>query len=280
MSGTGAFDPGVNWSVISGGGTLSANSGSSVTYTAPTVTGDTSVQIKAEAAGNYSIFKTLQLTVKASAPTPPPIPTPDLPTQTDFAQPSAIVGQVQDVGPIGPNASLVSTNFEPTRSANLKADGSFSLPLGANDTLSSAAQPVFGRVQLGVDSLTNTGGCSGQIVFSNLGLQGYFLDTLLYRPTSNPSGTNPSLSSITIEGSVGEIKRVSMVQNVWLFAPSRGSARGTVVCAGGYVQANLQFKAGWNALALYVDAGGTYNGIRYLSADPKPATFGLAQFPM
>jgi len=70
VSGTGAFDPGVNWSVLSGGGTLSANTGSSVTYTAPNVASDTSVQIKAEAAGNYSIFKTLQLTVKAATPTP------------------------------------------------------------------------------------------------------------------------------------------------------------------------------------------------------------------
>ena len=73
VSGTGAFDPGVNWSVISGGGTLSANTGSSVTYTAPTVTADTSVQIKAEAAGNYNVFKTLQLTVKSS--TTPPVNT-------------------------------------------------------------------------------------------------------------------------------------------------------------------------------------------------------------
>ena len=213
-------------------------------------------------------------------PTPPPFPLPDLPTPTDFSQPTAITGKVQDVGPIGPYASLVSTYFTPTRAATFKTDGSFSLPLGASDTFSSAAQPIFGRVQLGVDSLTNTGGCSGQIAFSNLGLVGYFLDTLLYQPTSNLSGTNLSLASITVQGSTGENKRVSLVQNVWVFASTSGSARGTVVCAGGFVQANLQFKAGWNALTLYVDAGGTYNGIRYLSADPKPVTFGTTQFPM
>jgi len=86
VSGTGAFDPGVNWSVISGGGALSANTGSSVTYTAPSVTADTSVQIKAEAAGNYSIFKTLQLTVKAS--TPPAVGDTVIPDTTKVSDPA------------------------------------------------------------------------------------------------------------------------------------------------------------------------------------------------
>ena len=46
------------------------------------------------------------------------------------------------------------------------------------------------------------------------------------------------------------------------------------MCAGGYVQANLQLKAGWNALTASFDSVGTYNGTRYLSADPKPVVFG------
>ena len=70
VSGTGAFSPAVNWSVISGGGTLSSTSGSSVTYTAPTVTADIAVQIKATAAGDSSVSKTLTLTVQP--PTSPP----------------------------------------------------------------------------------------------------------------------------------------------------------------------------------------------------------------
>jgi hypothetical protein len=63
VSGTGAFDPSVNWSIVSGGGGLSSATGGNVTYTAPTVTSNTSVQIKAAATGDSSISKTLQVSV-------------------------------------------------------------------------------------------------------------------------------------------------------------------------------------------------------------------------
>jgi hypothetical protein len=71
VTGTGAFNPSVNWSIMSGDGSLSSNTGSSVTYTAPTVTSATTVQIKATAAGDSSISKTLQVTVQAASPPPP-----------------------------------------------------------------------------------------------------------------------------------------------------------------------------------------------------------------
>jgi hypothetical protein len=66
VTGTGSFSPGVNWSITSGGGSLSSSTGSSVTYTAPTVTSATTVQIKAAAAGDSSISKALQVSVSAS----------------------------------------------------------------------------------------------------------------------------------------------------------------------------------------------------------------------
>ena len=66
VSGTGAFSPAVNWSIVSGGGSLSASTGGNVTYTAPSVTVNTAVQVKATAAGEVSISKTLAITVQIS----------------------------------------------------------------------------------------------------------------------------------------------------------------------------------------------------------------------
>ena len=63
--GTGTFNQSVNWSVISGGGTLSSDTGTNVTYTAPTVTSQTAVQIKATAAGDTKFSQTLAVTVTA-----------------------------------------------------------------------------------------------------------------------------------------------------------------------------------------------------------------------
>ncbi len=70
VSGTGSFDGNVNWSILSGGGSISNGTGNTVTYTAPTVTINTGVQIKAVATGDSSISKTLQLTVQAAPPPP------------------------------------------------------------------------------------------------------------------------------------------------------------------------------------------------------------------
>ena len=66
VSGTGAFNPAVNWNIVSGGGSLSASTGGNVTYTAPSVTVITTVQIKATAAGEMSISKTVAITVQIS----------------------------------------------------------------------------------------------------------------------------------------------------------------------------------------------------------------------
>jgi hypothetical protein len=68
VNGTSTFNPGVTWSIVSGGGTLSSNSGSGVTYTAPTVTSATTVQIVAAAAGDGNFSQTLNLNVTPVLP--------------------------------------------------------------------------------------------------------------------------------------------------------------------------------------------------------------------
>jgi sugar lactone lactonase YvrE len=69
VSGTGTFNAAVSWSIVSGGGSLSSSTGGTVTYTAPTVTASTPVQIKATAAGDSSVSKTVQVTVNPSTST-------------------------------------------------------------------------------------------------------------------------------------------------------------------------------------------------------------------
>jgi hypothetical protein len=73
VSGTGTFKGGVNWSIVSGGGNLSGTTGTSVSYTAPTVTSSTTVQIKAVAEGDSNISKTLTLTVSPLTATDKPV---------------------------------------------------------------------------------------------------------------------------------------------------------------------------------------------------------------
>jgi Bacterial Ig-like domain len=73
VSGTGAFNAGVNWSIESGGGTLSATTGSSVTFTAPTVTVSTTVKIKATATGDAKVSQELSLSVTVGTNTAPTV---------------------------------------------------------------------------------------------------------------------------------------------------------------------------------------------------------------
>jgi C1A family cysteine protease len=73
VSGIGTFNTSVNWSIASGGGSLSSNTGGSVTYTAPTVTSAITVQIKAAAAGDSSISKSLQISVQVGTPGADPL---------------------------------------------------------------------------------------------------------------------------------------------------------------------------------------------------------------
>jgi hypothetical protein len=73
VTGTGTFNKNINWSIVSGGGSLSSNTGGSVNYTAPTVSVQTSVQIKASAMGDTNFSKTLALNVLPIAGTDKPV---------------------------------------------------------------------------------------------------------------------------------------------------------------------------------------------------------------
>ena len=72
VKGTGMFIPAVDWSIVSGGGSLSSSTGPSVTYTAPSVTVSTAVQVKAASQGDSSVSKTVMVTVQPAAATPKP----------------------------------------------------------------------------------------------------------------------------------------------------------------------------------------------------------------
>jgi hypothetical protein len=73
VTGTGTFNSNVNWSIVSGGGSLSSNTGRSVTYTAPTVSVQTPVQVKAASVGDSSFTKILTVTVSPVAATDKPV---------------------------------------------------------------------------------------------------------------------------------------------------------------------------------------------------------------
>jgi hypothetical protein len=81
VTGTGVFNSGVNWSIVSGGGSLSSNTGATVTYTAPSVTTATTVQVKATAAGDSNVSQTLNLSI---APVKPAI----IPEHTKITDPA------------------------------------------------------------------------------------------------------------------------------------------------------------------------------------------------
>ncbi|MFC6660232.1 hypothetical protein [Deinococcus multiflagellatus] len=70
VDGTGAFDPALTWTVVSGGGTLSAASGPRVTLTAPG--GPATVTVRATSVANPEVSGTV--TVQVAAPPPPPPP--------------------------------------------------------------------------------------------------------------------------------------------------------------------------------------------------------------
>jgi Astacin (Peptidase family M12A) len=67
VSGTGSFNSGINWSIVSGSGSLSSTTGSPVTYTAPNVITATTAKIRATSAGDSS--KTADVTLTISVPT-------------------------------------------------------------------------------------------------------------------------------------------------------------------------------------------------------------------
>jgi Bacterial Ig-like domain len=73
VNGVGTFNSNVNWSIVSGGGGLSSNTGSNVTYTAPSVIVQTTVEVKATSAGDANFSKTLTFIVSPVVATAKPV---------------------------------------------------------------------------------------------------------------------------------------------------------------------------------------------------------------
>ncbi len=71
VQGTGTFNGGVLWAIVSGGGTLSTTSGAQTVYTAPQVSADSTAVIRATATGDATKTSSVQLVVKNIATTPP-----------------------------------------------------------------------------------------------------------------------------------------------------------------------------------------------------------------
>ena len=65
VNGSGSFDSTVNWTVQSGGGTLSANTGPTVSYTAPTAEGN--AVVRASAAGDLNKFTDVTITISQAS---------------------------------------------------------------------------------------------------------------------------------------------------------------------------------------------------------------------
>ena len=66
VTGTGAFDSSVTWSIVSGGGTLSATSGSSVTYSAPSAIPASTTVVKATSTADSSKSASVTININSS----------------------------------------------------------------------------------------------------------------------------------------------------------------------------------------------------------------------
>ena len=126
VSGTGAFNAGVNWSIASGGGNLSASTGANVTYTAPSVTSSTTVQIKVTAAGDSSMFKTVTITVQPATATPKPI------INAFSATPSSLTA-----------AGQVTLIWDVSNATSLSVDSGVGAVTGTSKVVSVASSTAF-----------------------------------------------------------------------------------------------------------------------------------------
>lgn len=126
VSGTGTFNANVNWSIVSGGGSLSGSTGGSVTYTAPTVTSATTVQIKAAAVGDLNISKLLQISVQVVTPGNDPLVEANawkapIPTDAEQVSPDEFKNRVASGELIISSAALIEA-AQKTRNEQFKTD--------------------------------------------------------------------------------------------------------------------------------------------------------------
>ena len=139
VTGMGTFNANVNWSLVSGGGSLSSNTGGSVTYTAAAVSVQTSVQVKATSAGDANFSKTLTLIVSPVVATAKPV------ISSFTATPSSL--------PSGGGSVLLAWNA--TGATSLSIDQGVGVVTG----LTSKSVPVSGSKTFTL-SATNASGSS------------------------------------------------------------------------------------------------------------------------
>lgn len=129
LTGTGNFDRTVRWSLVSGGGSLSAPTGATVTYTSPSLA--TTAVIRATSVANPSVYKDLTVTV-----TPRPTITGVTLTATPASVPSG--------GSSTLHATVSGTNgFNPAvRWSIVSGGGTLSSASGDTVTLTAPAGPA------------------------------------------------------------------------------------------------------------------------------------------
>ena len=81
VMGANGFDTSVNWNIVSGSGTVSATTGASITFTAPSLNSASSTLIRATSVQDPS--KSGDITLNINALTTPPAPTGDFQFVTD-----------------------------------------------------------------------------------------------------------------------------------------------------------------------------------------------------
>lgn len=197
VGGTGSFNAAVSWDILSGGGSLSATTGGTVTYTAPTVSASTPVQIKATAAGDSSISKTVQVTVNTPAATGtlnltivPPLRvtafTPNV-SVSGVGTPITSLGEQNLTVPVG-NITVTVNNVT---KAGAFVDRVFSgYIFGSGNPTSTTVSITQGAVTK-MTVLYDTGGHSGQLWLTKSGSEFYGIDDAVL------AGPQGSLSYVT-----------------------------------------------------------------------------------
>ena len=142
----------VNWSIVSGGGSVDASTGDSVTYTA---TSAGSVVVKAEVTQSATgITKSVTININNFAPPPPPSPPPppadpdpvDIPDLTDFIDTIIDLPGIDDIGDVDTVEELDVAVVLPSTGAKLDLVAS-----GTDDKI----VPTEADVDIAVGALAN-----------------------------------------------------------------------------------------------------------------------------
>ncbi|WP_162485642.1 hypothetical protein [Deinococcus deserti] len=205
LTGTGDFDRTVRWSVMSGGGSLSASTGASVTYTSPSQA--TTAIIRAASAANPSVYKDLTVTVKPPPPTITGVSVTATPTTIPSGGSSTLRATVSGTNNFNPavtwsivsgGGTLSSTSGDtvtltaPAGPANITVRASSVADMSKNDTVTvevAAPDPQPGTAQLeGTITNWNASSTGGQVSIETSNADHTALTVLSSAPV-NQNGT-------------------------------------------------------------------------------------------